>query len=169
MKRMIIWILVTLLVDVIIIFCAYLSFQKLYKTHFDRFTYDSGKREMMKYLKENKSELEKIAIELYESKSSKNSPYKKISYGSYVKNNSLEKSSFVQFDFDSQGFLGGQYYGLIYSQDENIYDGKNIIIYDEKKEIGEGNNIFIREKLADNWYYYYDDYDGKIKSKDVVK
>lgn len=163
MKRIIIWILGTLLIVVIIIFCGYLSLLKLYKTDFDRFTYDSGKREIIKYLKENKSQLESIAIELYESKSSNDSPYKKISYASYCKNNSLEKSSFVKFNFDSQGFLGGQYYGLIYSQGGNIYDGKDIIIYDEKKETGEGNNIFIREKIADNWYYYYDDYDGKIK------
>ena len=55
--------------------------------------------------------------------------------------------------------LGGQYYGLIYSQ--NNHDGliKN-------KEIG-GNNIFIRQKITDNWYFYYDDYDGKVDVKKI--
>lgn len=68
---------------------------------------------------------------------------------------------------DAQGFLGGQYYGLIYSKDENIYNGKDLFIYDENKETGEGNNIFIRKKILDNWFFYYNDWDGKVKIDNI--
>ena len=54
--------------------------------------------------------------------------------------------------------LGGQNYGIIYSK----IDDEDFIVYDQKKVIGEGNNIFIREKLYDNWYFYYNDWDGEI-------
>ena len=54
--------------------------------------------------------------------------------------------------------LGGQNYGIIYSK----IDDEDFIVYDQKKVTGEGNNIFIREKLYDNWYFYYNDWDGEI-------
>lgn len=41
-------------------------------------------------------------------------------------------------------------------------ESDTIQIYDEKETTGEGNNIFIREKIKDNWYFYYDDYDGTV-------
>ena len=39
-------------------------------------------------------------------------------------------------------------------------------LYDEYKETGSGNNIFIVEKIKDNWYFYYQDWDGKV---DITK
>ena len=60
--------------------------------------------------------------------------------------------------------LGGQYYGLIYIQDK--FD--ELITYDGTKLENE-NNIFIREKLKDNWYFYYDDYDGKVNIDKIRK
>ena len=59
--------------------------------------------------------------------------------------------------------LGGQYYGLIYIKEYN----DELIIYDEFKETGTGNNIFIRKKIKDNWYIYYDDFDGKVDIKKI--
>lgn len=153
-----------------IILCGYLFLQITYKSEFEKFTYDSGKLQITKYLENNRRELENIANELYKSKSSKKRPYKNIEYSSYCNYkqlNSFEKSSFVQFDFAAQGMNGGQYYGLIYSKDSNIYDDNDLFIYDENNEIGKGNNVFIREKIANNWYYYYDDYDGKVKVEDI--
>ena len=60
--------------------------------------------------------------------------------------------------------LGGQYYGLIYIKDKF----EELIIYDGTK-LENGNNIFIREKLKDNWYFYYDDYDGKVNIDKIRK
>ncbi len=131
------------------------------------FTYDSGKEYIRTYLKENEKDLEKIAKELLKTKSSKKNPYKKIGYASYEKENHLEQASYVQFDIKAQGFLGGQTIGLIYSEDSTIYGEKEFVIYDEKEETGEGNNILIREKIKKNWYYYYNDYDGKVKIEEI--
>lgn len=167
LKRIIILLLITLL---IIVLCGYIFLQKGYKTKFEKFDYDSGKHEVIKYLENNRSELENIANELYKSKSSKKRPYKNIRYGSYensVEFPSLKKSEYIQFDMDNQGFLGGQDYGIIYSKNENIYNGKNLFIYDENKETGEGNNIFIREKIFDNWFFYYNDWDGKVQIDNI--
>ena len=67
-----------LIVLLSIILCGYLFFQITYKSEFEKFTYDSGKRQITKYLENNRRELENIANELYKSKSSKKRPYKNI-------------------------------------------------------------------------------------------
>ena len=56
--------------------------------------------------------------------------------------------------------LGGQYWGIIYAPNDDLLDGNTSSIYNEKEETG--NNIFIKEKIRDFWYFYYDDYDGKV-------
>lgn len=63
--------------------------------------------------------------------------------------------------------LGGQYYGLIYSTEKNFFDSRSLIIYDEHKETCDGNNIFIRQKIKKNRYFYYDDYDGKVDTSKI--
>ena len=57
----------------------------------------------------------------------------------------------------------------------NLYSDRNkarnvdeVIIFDELSETGEGNNIFIRKKINNNWYFYYDDYDGKIDLNKLI-
>ena len=171
MKEVLKIFLITIVAVFIILFLGYCFLNLLWEKDFNKFNYDSAKKETTQYLKENRKELESIANELYKSKSSKKRPYKYIRYSSYCDyteyDSSLEKSEYVQFDMDAQGFLGGQYYGLIYSKDKNIYDGKELFIYDENKKTDDGNNIFIREKISDNWYYYYDDYDGKVDPKKI--
>lgn len=137
-----------------------------------RFNVQSAKKEVIQYLKQNKKELEKIAKELYEEKTSKKSPYPKISYSQYKNDTDLsflEKLEYIQFDVDAQGFLGGQYYGLIYSKDDHINDRKDMFIYEQYKEEKEGNNIFIREKIDEYWFYYYNDYDGKVDIEKIKK
>ena len=170
--------LLSILILFAVILVGYLCFQVLciaerafYKSEFDKFNYDSSKKEATHYLKENRKKMEKIANEMYKSKSSKKKPYKYIRYVSYENRAEftfLQKSEYIQFDMDAQGFLGGQYYGLIYSKNENIYNGKDLFIYDEHEETGEGNNIFIRKRIDDDWYFYYNDWDGKVDIK-VIK
>ena len=109
------------------------------------FNYGKVEKETIKYLEQNEDELTKIAIELYENKTSKKMSYKGISYTSYnyLKDfNYKEKVEYVKFSIDSQGMLGGQYYGLIYIKNIN----ENLIIYDENKETNLGNNVFVRKK-----------------------
>lgn len=156
--------LITIVAIFIILFFGYCILNLLWKTDFNRFDYNKSKKESVEFFKINKKELRIIAEKLYEKKTSKNKPYENIGYATY-KNNSdfsfLKKSEYVQFDIDAQGMLGGQYYGLIYIRDD-IYDNKDLFIYDENKETSNGNNIFIREKITKHWYFYYDDYDGKV-------
>ena len=75
------------------------------------------------------------------------------------------KTEYIKLDLDSQGMLGGQYYGLIYTKESK----EKLIIYDEKEETKKGNNVFIRQKIKDNWYFYYEDYDGKVNINKIKK
>ena len=106
--------------------------------------------------------MKKIAEEVYEDKSSIENPLENIRYAGYYYDYNLNfksKEAYIKFDIDAQGMLCGQYYGLIYSKNNHDELIKN-------KEIG-GNNIFIRQKIKDNWYFYYDDYDGKVDVKKI--
>ena len=131
----------------------------------DKFNYNSARDNTINYLDKNEKELIKIANSLYENKSSESKPYKGVTYATYKDKSEIKKwneKEYIKFDLESQGMLGGQYYGLIYSNDKDFFDSKKLVIYDENKETGEGNNIFIRQKIKTNWYFYYDDYDGKV-------
>ena len=123
----------------------------------DKFDYENAKTTTIRYLNTNEKELKKIVDELYNNKSSVEKPLKKIIYASYYYDdyfNFKKEEEYVKLDIDAKGMLGGQYYGLIYSKNNNEELIKN-------KET-RGNNIFIRQKIKDNWYFYYNDYDGKI-------
>ena len=132
------------------------------------FDYKTAKAKAEKYLNKNEKELTQLVNELYESKTSKKDSIKEISYASYNNNDDLDfknKAEYIKIVLDSQGMLGGQYYGLIYTKESK----ENLIIYNEKKETGKGNNIFIRQKIKDNWYFYYEDYDGKVNTNEIKK
>lgn len=163
-KKIFNYFLITIGVISIILFfgCCILNF--IINMDINRFDYNSSKKETLKFLKNNKKELEIIALELRKTKASKNKPYENIRYATYENNlnfSFFKKLEYVKFDIDAFGMLGGQYYGLIYICD-NKYINEDLFIYDENKETGNGNNKFIREKIANNWYFYYDDYDGKV-------
>ena len=135
-----------------------------------KFNYASAKNNAIEYLNDNEKELIQIANSLYENKTFKKNPLKNIDYASYVHDEDFDfknKKEYIKYDLDSQGMLGGQYYGLIYSIDKDILDSNKLIIYDEKKETGEGNNIFIRQKIKDNWFFYYNDFDGIVNTKKI--
>ena len=132
----------------------------------DKFDYNSAKQITVEYLNKNEKNLNKVVNELYENKNSKNNPLKNIGFASYdylSDFNFKEKTEYIIFNFDGQGALGGQYYGLIYSFSED----QDLIIYDEYKEKNNGNNIFVRQKIKDNWYFYYDDFDGKLDTSKI--
>ena len=150
----------SILVSIPIVVIIIITLNSLYNNDFNKFTYQSSKEIAIKFLNENKNELEKTAKAVQESKVSKKDPLKNIYYVSY-------DEEYIQFDMDAQGMLGGQYYGLIYSINDNINGSEKIKIYDEYKETGSGNNIIIREKICDNWYFYYDDYDGKVDTSKI--
>lgn len=156
-KKIVISFFIIFLIIIVGLLLLKITLDSFYNKEFDRFYYNKSKKITIKYLNKNEEELKKIVDELYESKSSIENPLEDIRYAEYCYDDNLNfksKEEYIKFDIDAQGMLGGQYYGLIYSK--NNYDEllKN-------KEIG-GNNIFIRQKIKDNWYFYYDDYDGKV-------
>ena len=91
------------------------------------------------------------------------SKYKKIEY--CFSNSNYNGKEYVYFEVGEQGFLGGQYWGIIYSKNDDIIGHNKIEIYDQYMDEGTGNNILITEKIKKNWYFYFIDYDGKIEYK----
>lgn len=150
---------VYLILAVIILLIGILAFSFLIdKREFD---YQEAEEEANYYLKKNEKQLMELVSELYVTKSSKKDSIKGISYASYVDRDDFDfknEIEYIKIDLDSQGMLGGQYYGLIYTKDSK----ESLIVYDENEETKKGNNVFIRKKIKDNWYFYYEDYDGKI-------
>ena len=138
----------------------------LWQKEYNRFDYNSAKVWATEYLNKNEEELISLAKFFYKSKPQKGKKYKDIKYVSYVENYNYTPSGHIEYNLDTQGgALGGQEYGLLFVVD-NIED---LIIYDEFKETGTGNNIFIKEKIKDNWYFYYNDYDGKTDYNKIKK
>lgn len=167
-KKAWIIVLIEILLVLVVIFLIILFSNLSLKNKFNKFDYVSAKTNSIKYLNKNEEQLKELVDELYESKSSKEDPYKEISYASYCHRNDLDfedKKEYIIISLDTQGILGGQYYGLIYSE-ETVED---LIVYDEYKETGNGNNKFIRQKIRGNWYFYYDDFDGKVDITRIIK
>ena len=158
MKKKIITIFIIQFIIIIISVLLIKIFMDIrWKNESDKFNYKSAKETTIRYLNTNEKELKKVVDELYKNKSSVEKPLKKIIYAAYYYDdyfNFKNEEEYIKLDIDAQGMLGGQYYGLIYSKNNNEDLIKN-------KEL-HGNNIFIRQKIKDNWYFYYNDYDGKV-------
>ncbi len=133
----------------------------LYKGSNSNGDYERAKKETLSFLDENIKQLEELSKESLSKKYSEMQTFKTKEYY-FDENNGKE---YIVININAQGMLGGQYWYLLYCEDDFL-DGKNIYIYDEYKETGSGNNIFIVEKIKDNWYFYYQDWDGKV---DITK
>ncbi|MBR7133317.1 MAG: hypothetical protein IKD04_07265 [Clostridia bacterium] len=121
-------------------------------TTFGEHTYQSAKDFSEAFLKHNQKELECIAQDILKDKQTSISEYK-IAYE--IKYDEHEEA--VNFEIGSQGMLGGQYWRLVYTEKGN-YRGKTekYTYYEE-----DGNNIAFAEKINENWYFYWIDYDGR--------
>lgn len=126
--------------------------------------YEKARKETFHFLEKNITELEMISKECLYEKNRKTDEFKNKEYY-FVKKGEKE---YAVINIDAQGMLGGQYCDLIYCEDDYL-DGNTIDIYDEYKETGSGNNIFIVEKIKDNWYFSYQDWDGKVDITEVGK
>jgi len=161
-KKIVISFFIIFLIMIVGLLLIKITLDSFYNKEFNKFDYYKAKQITIKYLNKNEEQLKKIAEEVYEDKSSIENPLENIRYAGYYCDYNLNfksKEAYIKFDIDAQGMLGGQYYGLIYSKNNHDELIKN-------KEIG-GNNIFIRQKIKDNWYFYYDDYDGKVDVKKI--
>ena len=155
------------------IYCKEIRTLYIYNYQYDNgetniFDYDSAKKKSYNFLYNSNDELQKLVNELYESKNSKKNPLSMVSYASYDYLEDFDfknKTEYIKIDLSAQGMLGGQYYGLMHVKEPK----EDLIVYDEYKETQKGNNIFIRQKIEDNWYFYYEDYDGKVDINKIKK
>ena len=158
-KKIILIILLCIIIPIISIFLLIGAEELFWKLNFDKFNYESAKENTIKYFYENEDELEKLLNKTIKEKNEKciEKPYKKIDSICY------HSDDIIEFNMDAQGMLGGQYYGLKY----NTKAKENLIIYDEYKETGNGNNIFITQRIKGNWFFYYRDWDGKVDTSKI--
>ena len=121
-------------------------------TTFGEHTYQSAKDFSESFLKHNQEELEDIAQDILKAKKTSISEYKKAYEIKYD-----EHEEAVNFEIGSQGLLGGQYWRLVYTEKGNYRGETDKYTYYEE----DGNNIAFAEKLNENWYFYWIDYDGR--------
>ena len=136
------------LIVVIIVGFVFLPFDSAFGEH----TYQSAKDLSESFLKHNQEELENIAQEALKTKQPSMNEYKKAYEIKYDENEEA-----VNFEIGSQGMLGGQYWRIVYTEKGNYRGEVEKYTYYEEN----GNNIAFAEKISENWYFYWIDYDGR--------
>jgi len=137
---------------IIILLLIYATYNK----YFREYDYFSSKRYCINYLNNNIRELETLfnKVEYH----SEQNIFELDDGKTYSVGICAAYTKYVKLEIDAQGMLGGQYWGLIYCTGDYL-DGKEMEIIGET---GEDNNVFITEKIKDNWYFFYEDFDGKV-------
>jgi len=126
--------------------------------------YKASEKKTIEFLNNNIYELNNLAQKYLKNHNLESQKYKMIQSIKYDKDEDVE---YVQFEYNSQGILGAKDWGLLYIPDNHYLGKKDLYIYDEYQERGTGNNIVIRKKLKENWFFYYVDWDGDVKLSDV--
>lgn len=141
------------IVCIMIINSPFIIIDKMVSYDKNKFDYDIALKNSMKFLNENIDDLNKLALEYIETHDLESKRYKKVK-SIYYSDYEVEK---VSFKIDSKGSaLGGQYYGLIYVPNGEYLGEDKLYIKNDKER------IFIRKKLKKNWFFYYDDYNGRV-------
>ena len=117
-------------------------------------TYSSAKKECEKVLDKYQIQMEEIAVDSLKSGKSVSGDFKEYYYSCYI------EEGLVSFDIDAQGFLGGQYWELVYTEDGTLCGEPESYLYEETY----GNNIVRAEKINGHWWYLWMDYDGTDRS-----
>lgn len=164
--KILLYSIVIFLIIISVLFVLFLGILGIFSDSFD---YDSSKEKSTNFLNENIDELNELANYYLTNHNLESKEFKIVSSIRYSKTNGIDGKDMenVRFDIDSQGMLGGQYYGLLYIPENNYLGEEDLYIYDENAVKGNGNNIFIRKKIRDNWFFYYDDFDGNVDVKNI--
>ena len=117
-------------------------------------TFSSAKNECERVLDKYQTEMEQIAVDSLLSNENVSGYFKNYYYGCH------SEEGFVSFDIDAQGFLGGQYWELVYTKDGTFYGETESYLYEETN----GNNIVRVDKINEHWWYLWTDYDGIERS-----
>lgn len=117
-------------------------------------TYSTAKTECEKVLVKHGTELESLSAEVLETGNPASGYYDSYFYSCH------QEDSFVTFEIDGQGMLGGQYWSLVYTKDGTFYGETESYLYEQP----DGNNIVKAERLDAHWWYLWTDYDGTERS-----
>lgn len=118
-------------------------------------TYSSAQKSTKRFLDRNSDELTEIANDAI-SGGREVSGYYKDRYYSYT-----PTQNYVEFNIDAQGFLGGQYWSLVYTPDGMFHGETQELL---KKETNGGNNILRATRIDEHWWFTWIDYDGTERS-----
>lgn len=124
--------------------------------------FDKAKKETIKYTQKHFEKIKEVAEEVMSKESAYNVSCGKFENVMYDK---LDDYEFIQFEYDAQGMLGGQYWGIYYSSDNKPYfeGGEDVevteyengwVYFDQQ-----GNNSYYTERIENGWFFWYTDYD----------
>jgi hypothetical protein len=165
LKDYILSIIIFIVVVLAVVWLIKLTF--VYTEKINEYEYDKLKQDSIEYLDKNIDELKEYATLVLETKPHKCPSFNGISY-CYDSDNSVD---IILYELEEyKNYRGQQYWGIIYSE-EDILNGKDMWVYDRKKEEGYGHLIELKIKIRDNWYFHYTDYDYDETDKisDYVK
>lgn len=115
-------------------------------------SYEEIKADTVSFLKANQTALEAAAQKTIQEATPTENPFEEISNIRYDTAN-----GYVVFDMDAQGMLGGQYWSLIYTPTGTYMEEPQTYFYSQE----DGNNLQFAEKIHDNWFFLWEDYDGR--------
>ena len=117
------------------------------------------------FLNLNYEKLDKLSKSYFYDKENTKLEYENIKYIEYEKNSNGDE--YLKMSIGSKRLLDHKEWGLLYIPG-NAYYGNTYYIYDEENETGRGNDLYVVEKLRDNWFFYYNDYSGKTSYEDIT-
>ena len=116
------------------------------------------------FLSLNCEDLDKLSKNYFNDLDNTKLKYENISSIKYEKN--LNGDEYLKMNLGSKNLFGSKEWGLLYIP-SNTYYGNTYYIYDEDSETGKGNDLYVVEKLKDNWFFYFNDYSGRSSYRDV--
>lgn len=125
-------------------------------------SFKETKQETKEFVLNNVDVLSEKVVDILSKKSADGITYdngKTIDYKEY------DYSNYVVFGYDAQGMLGGQYWGFYYSTNDVPIGDQGYELDLTKSKDGwywqepDGNNYYYTEKITDNWFFSYTDYD----------
>lgn len=117
-------------------------------------TYSTAREACEEFLRDNRERIELLAKDAAAARSTE---IKTVLDHSYY----CGSDGYVHFEIGAQGMLGGQYWSLVYTPNGSFCGETETYTFRE----ADGNNIVKAEKLADNWWYRWEDFDGTAKSE----
>lgn len=160
LKDYILSIIIFIVVVLAVVWLIKLTF--VYTEKINRYEYDKLKQDTIEYLDKNIKEIEVNAKKVIEDKPH---PCRKINNLTYCYDNNKSTDIIFRGLEEYKNYRGDQDWGLIYSN-EDILEGKDIWVYDRRKEEGYGHYIEIIKRIKDNWYFHYIDF--SYNENDVI-